>query len=832
MWEAACCSAWRLLRAGAADTRRRGRLLLRRDPRHRAPPFAMSSRIAAAKAKAEAAFAAAAAAAKALEDAELEDAAVSIQAAARGLIARRRARLRVRAVLRLQAFCRRWKARKQSAELREERRVRDAAAAAEEEQRRAGQAAALAASSPAGGADTVAGESGDACVAGGEGGEAVPGRVGVEGPVGIETPTISRGPSQDHLALGEDTPAQLRSPSRASFVVHDALAQLRAAQAALDTAAGGTEAEEQQRCDAKEDGGAHAAAAGLTLAHASSVPRPRGGDTLAAGASGPPQHASVFHSRRATAEDARVAALLDGARAAADALRSRAEAAEAALEAAASARGRAVRVGGGDADAPAVSSPSAAMHTATGISLRRCGDTFGAYLTADAPEELRQGYLLTAADVGLLRAQMASLHRAALARAAVDAATVAAAAATHRSSKAGGASAAANGPSTSDPAKAARMAQLEARVAAAHAKVETMARDTERRKMERAVREAARQAERAQAPRGSAVPVASPSPLPPVQACDGAVAAAPAPTPAQDIPTGALASTAMVAALQAGDPWQLLATPSLAASMLGIGPSSGVLSAQLDALIAALSAWAQYANPAQALPAALSAALQEWSQRAADAIAAAAEAASTSAKQLVLLPTLTDDYLLALFAPTGVTPAELDDWESVGMLPDVPFSGRPTTGPDPASGEEAYDASAAAAGEPLAPPPMSEEDAAWAAIWEEPATGSSQKVMRPALFTNTEDGEGEGVKSQAVPKVRINSGGNAAATSSSISAVGLLGADAAAVDAAKLREEAEAERQRIVRRLQAQAAAAARAAAVERAKDEAMAGGGYDGSGF
>ena len=166
------------------------------------------------------------------------------------------------------------------------------------------------------------------------------------------------------------------------------------------------------------------------------------------------------------------------------------------------------------------------------------------------------------------------------------------------------------------------------------------------------------------------------------------------------------------------------------------------------------------------------------------------------------------------------------------MLPDVPFSGRPTTGPDPASGEEAYDASAAAAGEPLAPPPMSEEDAAWAAIWEEPATGSSQKVMRPALFTNTEDGEGGGVKSQAVPKVRINSGGNAAATSSSISAVGLLGADAAAVDAAKLREEAEAERQRIVRRLQAQAAAAARAAAVERAKDEAMAGGGYDGSGF
>jgi hypothetical protein len=288
----------------------------------------------------------------------------------------------------------------------------------------------------------------------------------------------------------------------------------------------------------------------------------------------------------------------------------------------------------------------------------------------------------------------------------------------------------------------------------------------------------------------------------------------------------------MVAALQAGDPWQLLATPSLAASMLGTGPNSGVLSAQLDALIAALSAWAQYANPAQALPAALSAALQEWSRRAADAIAAAAEAASTSAKQLVLLPTLTDDYLLALFAPTGVTPAELDDWESAGMLPDVPFSGRPTTGPDPASGEEAFDASAAAAaGEPLAPPPMSEEDAAWAAIWEEPATGSSQKLMRPALFMNTEDGEG-GAKSQAAPKVRINAGGNLAAASSSISAVGLLGADAAAVDAAKLREEAEAERQRIVRRLQAQAAAAARAAAVERAKDEAMAGGGYDGSGF
>ena len=103
--------------------------------------------------------------------------------------------------------------------------------------------------------------------------------------------------------------------------------------------------------------------------------------------------------------------------------------------------------------------------------------------------------------------------------------------------------------------------------------------------------------------------------------------------------------------------------------------------------------------------------------------------------------------------------------------------------------------------------------------------------MRPALFMNTEDGEG-GAKSQAAPKVRINAGGNLAAASSSISAVGLLGADAAAVDAAKLREEAEAERQRIVRRLQAQAAAAARAAAVERAKDEAMAGGGYDGSGF
>ena len=748
------------------------------------------SRAAEAKARAEAAAAAALAAAAAAEAALIEaeamvteEAATAIQAAVRGALQRRRSAKRLAAVVAVQAYVRRWRAKRVA---RLEREQRDSAAAA----------AAAAAAGPSGvnylNEAPLLGTSPAAALAPGDT------HTGEK----VHTPNVSRpevhadghsggeaggiGGVDGSWSPAHPLPPQATSPSTPALAsMSDALQQLRLAQVALDSADGVEQpAAETTRATTpvplqppyapsveavalRAEVAALRAALGTAAAAspARGASDTAGGGQSAASGSG----SSLFQSRRAAAEATVAGAHFAGAQAAAAALRARAEAAEAAL-AAASVRGPF------GVPTATLTDTAGDMPTAS-ITLRRCSDVYGQYLTADAPDGLRDGYLLAPADVGLLRAQMAALHRAALSRATLDATAAAAAAAARPG---GGASnTAAKRPNN-------RIQQLEARVAEAQNKVGAQARAAEQRRVEREEKEK-RKAE------GSSHAAALPPPPP----------AAP-PAPSADASS---ASSSMVSSLS---------VPLLFATSPVMSLSTAALTAQLDALLVAFSAWSTATLQPAALPAALEAQLKQWSEAVNGALVAAA--ATVSSVELPVMPTLTDEYLLSLIWPgthsvfgTGINS---DDWEATALF-DTPFSGAVTVN---AADDTATPSSLAAAAKQLAA--VEEGDnAAWDAIWEK-ATGGDEKAKahRPALFEATQ--EVAPVRREA-PRVRINNSFGAPAAAQG---GGSGGAAEPVVDAAQMRAETEAERLRTVRKLQAQAAEKARQAAAAAERDEQVAG--------
>jgi hypothetical protein len=724
------------------------------------------SRAAEARARAEAAAAAALAAAEAAETALLEaeaqeeaEAATAIQAAVRGALQRRRSARRVAAVVTLQAHVRRWRARR-TARLHKEQR--DAAAAA------AAAAAVL---------DVVNGDVRCEC---GLGTPSAPppcsARTGLADEVHPEAaakPELHAGDSgvvrsvvEQQGAAGNATavwPPHAAEPTTTAGTpvlasMSDAYQQLRLAQAALDGAEGGEKHHVAVVDTSSEAIALRAEVAALRAALGTAATSTGGAPT---GAS--PGSKSLFQSRRAAAEATVAGAHAAGAQAAAAALRVRAEAAEAAL-AAASVRGpfgvaTATLSDGGEAGA--ASTPTAC------ITLRRCSDAYGQYLTADAPDSLRDGYLLAPADVGVLRAQMAALHRAALSRATVDAGLAAVAAA-------GQPPTSATATTSGKRPNSSRMQQLEARVLEAQNKVSAMAKAAEQRRIERQRKEQRDEAARSGASAAK----------PPAMASAGAVSSSDS-------------GSSMVSSLS---------VPLLFASSPVMSLSTHALTAQLDALLLAFSAWSTAALQPAALPLALEAQLKQWSEAVNGALAAAA--ATVSSVELPVMPTLTDEYLLSLIklpATSAVFGAGVsnDDWET--SHPDIPFSGAATASHDQQQQQEDQE--------------QAGEDASWDAIWEEKATGSDRKVTRPALFEAT-DGLVSPAGRREAPRVRINN------TFAVPPPRGVGGEDAGVVvvDAAQLRAETEAERLKTVRKLQAAAAEKARLAAAAIERDEAVAG--------
>jgi hypothetical protein len=723
---------------------------------------ARMSRAAEARARAEAAAAAALAAAEAAETALLEaeaqeeaEAATAIQAAVRGALQRRRSARRVAAVVTLQAHVRRWRARR-TARLHKEQR--DAAAAA------AAAAAVL---------DVVNGDVRCECGLGTP--SATPPcstRTGLADEVHPEAaakPELHAGDSgvvrsvvEQQGAAGNATavwPPHAAEPTTTAGTpvlasMSDAYQQLRLAQAALDGAEGGEKHHVAVVDTSSEAIALRAEVAALRAALGTATASTGGAPT---GAS--PGSKSLFQSRRAAAEATVAGAHAAGAQAAAAALRVRAEAAEAAL-AAASVRGpfgvaTATLSDGGEAGA--ASTPTAC------ITLRRCSDAYGQYLTADAPDSLRDGYLLAPADVGVLRAQMAALHRAALSRATVDAGLAAVAAA-------GQPPTSATATTSGKRPNSSRMQQLEARVLEAQNKVSAMAKAAEQRRIERQRKE-----EREEAARSGAAA------KPPATSSAGAVSGS---------------GSSMVSSLS---------VPLLFASSPVMNLSTHALTAQLDALLLAFSAWSTAALQPAALPLALEAQLKQWSEAVNGALAAAA--ATVSSVELPVMPTLTDEYLLSLIrlpATSAVFGAGVsnDDWET--SHPEIPFSGAANASHDQRQQQEEQE--------------QAGEDASWDAIWEEKATGSDRRVTRPALFEAT-DGLVSPAGRREAPRVRIN---NTFAVPPPRGEGGE--ADGVVVDAAQLRAETEAERLKTVRKLQAAAAEKARLAAAAIERDEAVAG--------
>jgi hypothetical protein len=329
------------------------------------------------------------------------------------------------------------------------------------------------------------------------------------------------------------------------------------------------------------------------------------------------------------------------------------------------------------------------------------------------------------------------------------------------------------------------MQQLETRVLEAQNKVSAMAKAAEQRHIERQKRE------QTEAAAGSGAAA-----KPPAMASAGAVSS-----------SGGGSSSSMVSSLS---------VPLLFASSPVMSLSTHALTAQLDALLLAFSAWSTAALQPAALPLALEAQLKQWSEAVNGALAAAA--ATVSSVELPVMPTLTDEYLLSLIKlPTTAAVfgagVSNDDWET--SHPDIPFSGSAT-----ASNDHFSSAAHAAAMRQQQEQEQAGEDASWDAIWEEKATGSdgARKVTRPALFEAT-DGVVSPAGRREAPRVRIN---NTFAVPPPRGEGGE--ADGVVVDAAQLRADTEAERLKTVRKLQAAAAYKARLAAAAIERDEAVAG--------
>ena len=747
------------------------------------------SRAAEARARAEAAAAAALAAAAAAETALAEaeaqeeaEAATAIQAAVRGALERRRTARRIAAIVTVQSYVRRWRARR-AARLQKERRDAAAAAAAV----KAVQTAVLAEVDSSVREWVMVGTPSalPPCTA-------RPGRVGE-----VHTPDVSRFETQSgdtqgvgrsvigagsdpadqspSLAPGSKTPG---TPALASMT--DALQQLRLAQAALDGADGGEQQGAGTTTTVAVDSSSEAIAlraevAALRAALGTATASPAG-EAAGNASAAPRAGVSVFQSRRAAAEAGVASARAAGATAAAAALRARAEAAEAAL-AAASVRGP---FGVPTATLSAGEDNGGSTTPTASITLRRCSDAYGQYLTADAPDSLRDGYLLAPADVGVLRAQMAALHRAALSRANVDAGLAAMAASAKPAS------------ATASPGKrpnSSRMQQLEARVLEAQNKVVAMAKAAEQRRIEREEKEK-RKVAATDSPSGAAPP-----PPPP-----------PATSPVPDASSSSSSSSSMVSSLS---------VPLLFASSPVMSLSTHALTAKLDALLLAFSAWSTAALQPAALPVALEAQLKQWSEAVNGALAAAA--ATVSSVELPVMPTLTDEYLLSLIhlpATSSVFGAGIsaDDWETA--LKDVPFSGAATVRDDHVSAAEHADAA-------QQQEQQAGEDSSWDAVWEEKASGGDRtnKVLRPSLFEAT-DGVVSPARRREPPRVRINNTFSVPPPRGEAAKV----EEVAVVDAAQLRAETEAERLKTVRKLQAAAAEKARRAAAAMERDEAVAG--------
>ena len=593
---------------------------------------------------------------------------------------------------------------------------------------------------------------------------------------GVERPVIAGGDANAVRATHAVEPGSTTPGTPVLASMTGALQQLRLAQAALDGAEGGEQQAAGTATTVAVDSSSEAIAlraevAALRAALGTATASPAGGAATNTGAA-PGAGISLFQSRRAAAEAGVAGAQVAGAQAAAAALRARAEAAEAAL-AAASVRGpfgvpTATLTDGGDNGG--ASTPTAS------ITLRRCSDAYGQYLTADAPDSLRDGYLLAPADVGVLRAQMAALHRAALSRANVDAGLAAMAASAKPTS------------ATASPGKrpnSSRMQQLEARVLEAQNKVGAMAKAAEQRRIEREEKEKRK------------------------AAAESSAAATPPPPPATSSAPAASSSSSMVSSLSG---------PLLFASSPVMSLSTQALTAQLDALLLAFSAWSTAALQPAALPVALEAQLKQWSEAVNGALAAAA--ATVSSVELPVMPTLTDEYLLSLIklpATSSVFGAGVssDDWETAH--PDIPFSGAATVIDDHTS---AAAHAAALHQQQLEQEQQAGEDASWDAVWEEKASGGDRtKLTRPSLFEAT-DGVVSPAGRREAPRVRINNTfavppprGEAATEE-----------EVVVVDAAQLRAETEAERLKTVRKLQAAAAEKARLAAAAIERDEAVAG--------